>query len=225
MRLLIINPNSTEAMTRSIAAAARAVARPTTEITAKNPVGAPPAIQGPQDAAAAIPLAAALHRAECAAAPPDATIIACFDDPGLWEFKASAAHPVIGVGEAAYHAAALWGRRFSVVTSLSVAIPTIEANIAAHGFAARCAGVHAAGVPVLDFEFDKDNAEATLSAEIARRVAEDGCDSVVLGCAGMADLAGKLSARHGVPVIDGVAAAVGLAEAVAGLSAGLSAVA
>jgi len=56
-----------------------------------------------------------------------------------------------------------------------------------------------------------------LSAEIDRAIAEDGAEAIVLGCAGMAELAAALSRRHGLPVVDGVAAAVRLAEALVGL--------
>ncbi|MBX2853662.1 MAG: aspartate/glutamate racemase family protein [Rhodobacteraceae bacterium] len=212
MRLLIINPNSTAAMTESIADAARAVARSATQIIAKNPPDGPPAIQGREDGEASLPGLFALHAQETAAGHVDAAIIACFDDTGLWELKRDAPHPVIGIGEAGYHAAALSGRRFSVVTTLSVSVPILEENIATCGFAERCAKVRASEVPVLEFETNKEAATQRLSDEIARAVAEDGCDSVVLGCAGMADLAANLTDRFNLPVIDGVAAAVGFAE-------------
>ena len=56
-----------------------------------------------------------------------------------------------------------------------------------------------------------------LSAEIARALEDDHAEAIVLGCAGMADLAASLSAEFGVPVIDGVAAAVVLAEGLAAI--------
>lgn len=213
MRILVINPNTTAAMTKSIAAAARAAAGPGVEIRAVNPETGPAAIQGPADGAAALPGLFASFEAETAAGDVDAVVIACFDDTGLWELKARAAMPVLGIGEAGYHAAALLGRRFSVVTTLSVSVPVLERNLEQQGFAARCAKVRASEVPVLDFETNKAAAAEKLAAEADRAVREDGCDSIVLGCAGMADLAADLSTRVGRPVIDGVASAVALAEA------------
>ena len=56
---------------------------------------------------------------------------------------------------------------------------------------------------------------ARISAEIGRAIAEDRAEAIVLGCAGMTDLAASLSAEHGLPVIDGVAAAVAIAEGLA----------
>jgi allantoin racemase len=61
-----------------------------------------------------------------------------------------------------------------------------------------------------------------LRAEIARAVAEDRCEAIILGCAGMADLSRALAVEFGLPVIDGVAAAVRLVEAVVGLGLGTS---
>lgn len=222
MRLLIINPNTTAAMTESVASAARLAARPETEIVALNPSEGPPSIQGPEDGAAALPGLFALFEAEVIEKGGyDGLIVACFDDTGLLELKDKSPVPVIGIGEAGYHAAMLAGRKFSVVTTLAVSVPVLEENIARYGFASRCAKVRAAGVPVLDLEFARDAAEKKVVDEAARAVAEDGCDAIVLGCAGMADLARDMRVRFGIPVVDGVAAAVTLAEALA--SAGLGA--
>lgn len=207
MRILFINPNATVAMTDKIAAAARAVAAPDVEILARTNTAGPPSIQGVEDGDAAVPGLLA----EIAAAPPvNAIVIACFDDTGLAEARALAPCPVIGIGEAAYHAAELLGRPYSVVTTLSVSIPILEANVAAYGMA-RCVRVRASEVAVLDI----DGAEPRISAEIGRAIAEDGVGTIVLGCAGMADLPERLAVAHGVPVIDGVAAACGLARTLA----------
>lgn len=211
MRLSVINPNSTEAMTRAIGAAASAAARSATVVRAVNPWESPPAIQGPEDGDAALPGLFRVFGEETAAGA-DAAVIACFDDTGLWELRATAGIPVIGIGEAAYTAAMLAGRRFSVVTTLAVSIPVLEDNLTRYGFAARCARVRASGVPVLELEADPEGSAERVAAEIARAVAEDGIDAVVLGCAGMADLAARMAARFGLPVIEGVSAAVRLAE-------------
>ncbi len=223
MRLLVINPNTTAEMTESVAAAARLAARPGTEIVALNPPEGPASIQGPEDGAAALPGLFALFDAEVVEKGGyDGLIIACFDDTGLLDLKDRSPVPVIGIGEAGYHAAMLAGRLFSVVTTLAVSVPVLEENIARYGFASRCAKVRAAGVPVLDLEFAREVAERKVAEEAERAIAEDDCDAIVLGCAGMADLARDMRMRFGIPVVDGVAAAVTLAEALA--SAGLGAV-
>lgn len=213
MHILVINPNSTEAMTRSIEKAARAAAGSDTHITALNPSDTPPAIQGRQDGLAALPGLFRLFEDEVFSGAYDACVIACFDDTGLMALKRRSPIPVIGIGEAAFHAAMLVGTRFSVVTTLGVSIPVIEENLERYGFAQRCGKVRASEVGVLELEAAKVQSAEAIATEIAAAVVEDRADSIVLGCAGMADLALALSDRFHLPVIDGVAAAVAMAEA------------
>lgn len=210
MRVLVINPNSTASMTGGIVAAARAAAPPDLAIEGLTNAGAPPAIQGEADGRLAAPGVIAAS-AEARARGIAAVIIACFDDTALAEARAATALPVIGIGHAAFLAAALYGR-FSVITTLQVSVPVIEANIAAYGMAGACAGVHASGLPVLSLEADPGRAAETL-AKTARAAAKgDGASALVLGCAGMAPFGPAMYDASGLPAIDGVAAAVGLAR-------------
>jgi allantoin racemase len=211
MRILVINPNTTASMTEKIGIAASEVAGAGTEIVARNPETGPASIQGPEDGEAALPgLFAEIDKAN--GEDFDAVIIACFDDTGLYEARKRTTRPVIGIGEAGFHAATLIAGRFSVVTTLSVSVPVIEDNIVTYGFDKRCVRVRASEVPVLELERPGSDACQTISLEIATALKDDGVDAIVLGCAGMADLAHQLGLEHGVPVIDGVAAAVKLAE-------------
>jgi len=200
-------------MTEGIAAEAKLAAGPNTEIFAINPKHAPPAIQGAEDGEAALPHLIDLFDEIMAEQIFDAAIIACFDDTGLWELKQKSSTPVIGIGEASYIAAMLFARKFSVVTTLAVSVPVLEQNIADYGFASRCAKVRASDVPVLELETNPDGAIEKIEAEIAMALAEDDASAIVLGCAGMADLTVQLEGKFGVPVIDGVKAAIGLCEA------------
>jgi len=213
--ILVINPNSTASMTHKIAAAARAAAGPLSRITAINPLEGPAAIQGPADGEAALPGLFDIFEKSLKTDPSiSAVIIACFDDTGLWELKAGARVPVIGIGEAAYHVACVAAERFSVVTTLSVSVPVLQENLVRTGLSARCARVRASNVPVLELENPHSNARHRIEAEIETAIRHDGVGAIALGCAGMADLAHDLTARFKVPVIDGVASAVRLAEAV-----------
>lgn len=217
MHVVYINPNATEAMTDAIAAAAHA-ARPGLRVTGLTNRDGPPAIQGPEDGDAAIPgLLALLPKAQELGAA--AIVIACFDDTGLAEARAASPCPVLGIGQSAYVMATLLGLRFSVVTSLAVSVPVIEANLAATGFAANCASVRASGLPVLTIDEGAEATRARLAQEIRSARDADGAGAVVLGCAGMAALAPDLAARTGLRLIDGVAASAHLAAAVAGFAA------
>ena len=212
MLINIVNPNSTASMTVKIAAAARAVAAAGTEILAVNPQEGPRSIEGYYDEAMSLPgMLAEIAKGETAGV--DAHIIACFDDTGLEAARCLAGAPVIGIGEAAFHLASLIAHRFSVITTLSRSVAAIETNLMKYGLDRRCAKVRAAEVPVLALEDPRWNARREISAEIGRAKLEDRAGAIVLGCAGMADLAASLSLEHGLPVVDGVAAAVKLAEA------------
>ena len=223
MRLLIINPNTTASMTEKVGHAATLVASAGTEVVARNPATGPASIQGVEDGEAALPgLFEEIDKAEADPLGFDAIIIACFDDTGLYAARRRTKVPVVGIGEAAYHYAMLVAERFSVVTTLSVSIPVIQENIMRYGLSARCGKVRASNVPVLELERPGSVARETISDEIATALLHDNSDAIVLGCAGMADLAADLSARHNVPVVDGVAAAVKLAEGLVTMRLGTS---
>ncbi len=210
MRIRVINPNTTAAMTRTIARAAEEAAASGTVIDAATSPTGPVSIEGYFDEALSLPgLLIEIRKGEATGA--DAHVIACFDDTGLDAARQIAAGPVIGIGEAAYHAATLIANRFTVITTLARSIPALEHNLMKYGFERR-ATVRAAEVPVLALEDEGSDARARIDAEITRALAEDRAEAIVLGCAGMAKLARDLSAQHGCPVIDGVGAAVKLAE-------------
>src|SRR5208337_3316112 len=210
MRLVVVNPNTTASMTAKIGTAAKAVASPGVEVLAVNPDFGPPSIEGYFDEAFCVPgLLAEIAKAADA----DAFVVACFDDTGLEAARCATEAPVVGIGEAAFHMASLIADKFSVVTTLPRSIAPIEKNLVKYGLSARCAKVRAADVPVLALEEPGSDAARTIEAEIARALAEDGAEAIVLGCAGMTDLAHALEREAGVPVLDGVACAVSLAEA------------
>lgn len=214
MRLLVINPNTTASMTGKIGVAARKAASAGTEIVAVNPASGPASIEGYYDEALCVPGVLQLIQTAPAF---DAVIIACFDDTGLDAARCLTDRPVIGIGEAAYHFASLISNKFSVVTTLARSVPALEHNLQKYGLSARCSRVRSSEVAVLELEHPGSDACLRVSAEIGRAVAEDRAEAIVLGCAGMADLAESLSAEHGLPVLDGVACAVRLAEAMIGL--------
>jgi len=207
--ILVLNPNTTASMTAKIERAAIAVAAPDTRIRALNPKDGPVSIEGAYDDVFA---AAASLRALKAAPRADGYVIACFDDTGLDGARAMLDGPVVGIGEAAFHFACLVAHKFGVVTTLAQGVPVLERNLAAYGFANRCVRVAAAEVPVLALEEPGSAAAKKVEATARRLIEEEGAEAIALGCAGMADLAGRLSVSLGAPVIDGVASAVKLVE-------------
>lgn len=198
-------------MTDQVVAVARRAAAGAEVLGWTNHHG-PAAIQGAADGAAAVAGVLALLPAARAAAA-DVIVIACFDDTGLDAVRAAAHCPVIGIGQAAFHMAALMGHRFSVVTTLAVSVPVIDANIAAYGFGPICARVRPSGLPVLAVDQASPATMARLADEIALSAAQDGVTAVVLGCAGMAPLLSFLQPGTDLKLIDGVAASARLATA------------
>jgi allantoin racemase len=210
MHIRVINPNTTESMTALIEASARAVAGPGTTVDAVNPSMGPASIESHYDEALAVPgLLAEIAAGERRGV--DGYVVACFGDPGLDAAREIAAGPVVGIAEAAMHAATLLGRGFSVVTTLARTRGRALDLAERYAPSGACKGVYACDIPVLDLE--RDPASFKRVVDLARAALEnDGSDVIVLGCAGMADLCAAATAELGVPVVDGVAAATVLVQ-------------
>jgi allantoin racemase len=212
MRILVVNPNTTASMTGKIGAAAARAASPGTEIVALNPRTGPVSIEGYYDEAISVPGLLDVLRAN---ADVDGVVVACFDDTGLDAARCLTTAPVIGIGEAGFHFASVLSNKFSVVTTLSRSVPAIEHNLVRYGLAHRCARVRASDVPVLDLEKGDSGSRAKIAREIRLAIDEDRAEAIVLGCAGMTDRAASFAAEFGLPVLDGVACAIALAESIA----------
>ena len=216
MKLLLINPNTSSGMTAGIASAAREVAAPGTVVVARQPGFGPASIEGHfEETVAAAGVATLAHAAQ--GEDFDATVIACFGDPGLDAARELLAGPVLGIAEAAFHAASLIASGFSVVTTMTRTCGIAERLVLRYGFERSCRGINGTDIPVLALETCGDETLAQIEAAARAALARDRSEAIVLGCAGMARLCRTLQQRLGVPVIDGVAAAVKLAEALAAL--------
>lgn len=214
MKIMIINPNTTASMTEKMAQAARKVAAPGTELIATQPADGPVSIESHFDEAISVIGVLDTIREHQA----DAYVIACFGDPGLLAARELTAAPVLGIAEAAFHVASMISTRFSVVTTLARTGIIAEHLLDQYGFASHCRKVRATDLPVLALEEDNDSAYEHLYQECLLAQKEDQIGAIVLGCGGMADMAERLTEALGMPVIDGVTAAVKFAEALVGLN-------
>lgn len=216
MKILVINPNTSSAMTEAIAQASRDVAAPGTEIVAVQPSFGPLSIEGHFDEAwGAAGVAEQAHLAR--SWQPDGTIIACFGDPGLEAAREALRGPVIGIAEAAFQAASLVAEGFSVVTTMTRTCGIAEHLVQRYGFEHQCRGVHGTDIAVLKLEDCPPETVAQIEDAARHALAHDRSSAIVLGCAGMAPLCRELSHRLGVPVIDGVSVAIKWAESLAAL--------
>ena len=208
-KICIINPNTTKAMTHKIDLTAKNFANVDTEIISVEPNIGPESIEGYYDEAFCIPgLIEEINNNINA----DGYIIACFDDTGLDAVRSITDKPVIGIGEAAYHVASIVSGNFSVITTLSRSINPLKHNLKKYGLFEKCVSISAIEVPVLDLEeISNDNLDK-LNKGIEKTILEDNSEAIILGCAGVSNLAKDLELNHGLPVIEGVSSAVVLIE-------------
>lgn len=209
MAVILINPNSTELMTQNALAAAR-VAAPDVEFDGWTSLKGPPSIEGPEDGAVAVPpLLDLVRMADNGGA--DAIIIACFDDTGLVEAQSIARCPVIGIGQASFVMASLFGGKAGVVTTVPEAVPVIQGNIAMHGLDHVVGQVIASGVQVL--AIDHEPGVAAQGFIVAADHLDADVDTIILGCAGTVSILNAVRAAVDKRVIDGVWAAARLCRA------------
>lgn len=216
MRILLINPNTSQGMTDAIAHAARAVTASGTEIVAVQPSFGPVSIESHFDetiAAAGVAEQVRLSRDRR----PDAVVVACFGDPGLDAARELTDAPVLGIAEAAFQAASMLATGFSVVTTMSRTCIMAERLVQRYGMAHQCRGIHGTDIPVLNLECCDERTLQQIEDAARAAISQDRSGAIVLGCAGMAPLCAELSQRLGVPVIDGVSVAVKFAESLASL--------
>jgi len=215
MRILLLNPNTTETVTdRLYQAGIKAAAAGTTLIPLTAPRGVPyiaTRAEAQIGGAVALEMLAEHHRSA------DAAILAAFGDPGLLGARELFDIPVVGMAEAAMLTACMLGRRFAIVTFATALVPWFEDCVEMHGLSGRCAGVRMLDEPFRSIDDVQEEKEALLVDLCNRTIASTGADVVILGGAPLAGLAEKVRERIPVPVVDQVQAAVKQAEALVAL--------
>jgi allantoin racemase len=211
MRVLVINPNASVEMSDVIREQLHAVARPDVQVDVVNPPGAPPAIESALDEAACVPPMLTLVKGAQGQGY-DAVVIACFSDPGLDAAREATDLPVVGIQDAAMHLAAQLGYRFSVLTTLAHRAPVREIAALKAGLDRRLASCRPLDLPVLETVQNREQVVQKIVNVGRQCIREDGAEVLVLGCAGLGDLAQRASALLGVPVVDPNAAALKLCE-------------
>jgi allantoin racemase len=211
MRLLLANPNTTQAVTDTIAAAARAAAGPQTEIVPATARFGGRVIGTRTEMAIAEHAAVDMLAREAAGC--DAVIIGASTDSGLRAAREMLAVPVLGLTESALHVACLTGGRFGAITLSRRSAHPLREMIAAYGLAGRCGGVRAAEATPLDLLHAPERVAALLVAEAQDLIARESVDVIVLIGAVMAAMPARVQPQLAVPAIEGVSCAVALAEA------------
>ncbi|MFC9359737.1 aspartate/glutamate racemase family protein [Rhodococcus sp. NPDC057014] len=215
MRILVVNVNTTTSITDAIAKQAEAAAAPGTEIVGLTPEIGAESVEGNFESyLAAI---AVMDRVRSYREPYDAVIQAGYGEHGREGLQELLDVPVVDITEASASIAMMLGHKYSVVTTLDRTVPLIEDRLRLAGLDAKCASVRASGLPVLALETDPERTIEAIVDEAEAAVREDKAEVICLGCGGMAGLDDRIRERTGVPVVDGVSAAVKLAESLVGL--------
>jgi Asp/Glu/hydantoin racemase len=205
--LFVINPNSTEAVTRGIDRACtplRMAGAPRIECVTL--AAGPPGIQSQRDVDGVVaPMLRLIAELDPRAA---AFVIACFSDPGLHSARETTRQPVLGIMECGILTALTLGQRFGVIAILPTSIPRHLRTINAMGVSSRLANERAVGLPVVELADEAKTSGRMI--EVGRALAADGANSIVMGCAGMAQYRDRVEQAAGVPVVEPTQAAVAM---------------
>lgn len=207
--IYVINPNSSEAVTRGIDAAVtplRSVDGP--RIACLSLSEGPPGIQSQRDVDGVI--APLLRRAAELEDDAAAFVVACFSDPGLHALREQSSHPVLGIAECGVLTALTLGQRFGVIAILPTSIPRHLRYFGAMGMMQRLAGDLAIGLGVAELADDERTFGRMVQVGQTLRDAH-GADVLVMGCAGMARFRASLEQAVGLPVVEPTQAAVAMA--------------
>ena len=207
-KILVINPNSTEAVTRGIDEACDALRMSgAPQIECMTLKEGPPGIETQQHVDGVVsPLLNLVREKKDYAA----YVIACYSDPGLHTLREATRKPVLGISECGILTALTLGQKFGVIAILQKSIPRHLRYMGALGVMDRLAGELPVGLPVVELS----NGEKTLKKmiEVGRRLREEhGADVIVMGCAGMARYREPLQEAVGIPVVEPTQAAVAMA--------------
>jgi allantoin racemase len=215
MRILFVNPNTSDSFTEKIQHIAQQYAAPDTEVVAVNPASGPRSIESIYDEllSASGTLEVAIKHLDQF----DAFVIACYSDhPAVYALREITDKPVLGIADASMYLACMLGYKFSIVTTNDEWGPLLWDAVKHFGLADRCASVRTTGMAVLALESGEQDTTAQIRETARKAVEQDGAEVICLGCAGMTGLDKELEAALGVPVIDGVVGALKLLEGMLG---------
>ncbi|MBR2816676.1 MAG: hydantoin racemase [Reyranella sp.] len=210
MKILVANPNTSAGVTDRLVASGRLVASPGTELLPMTAPRGVPYIA--TRAEAAIGGAVMLEMLAERRGTFDAAICAAFGDPGLGGARELFDFPVVGMAEAAMLAACMLGRSFGIVSFSRSLEPWFAEIVAWHGLSGRCAAIATLDEAFRSIDEVQEEKEQVLIDLANRTVADRGADVVILAGAPLAGLANKIADRVPVPLVDGIQAAVMMAE-------------
>jgi allantoin racemase len=210
MKILVANPNTSIGVTDRLVAAGELVASPGTELLSMTAQRGVPFIA--TRAEATIAAAAVLEMLAERRGDIDAAIVAAFGDPGLGGARELFDFPVVGMAEAAMLTACMLGRSFGIVSFSRSLEPWFAEIVAWHGLSSRCAAIRTLDEGFRSIDDVQEEKEQVLIDLVLRTIKDDDADVIILAGAPLAGLANKIKDRVPVPLVDGIQAAVTMAE-------------
>lgn len=204
MNLLVLNPNTSEAMTEDIRRTVERVRSAETSVTVTAPDFGPEALESFYDyTLSGFGICRLLEKEKDSY---DGILIACYGDPGLYAAKELCSCPVLGIAETSMAMSLLMGSRFSILTASEKAVPMMENMVFQYGLQDRLAGIFSINMSVIDAESDQNKTVQRL-IETGKKAVSKGAEVLILGCAGMTGFGGPVGRALGVPVVDPVESA------------------
>ena len=216
MKIMVINPNTSESMTEHIRKEVEKIKRADTRLSVLCPDKGPETVESAYDEAYAIPPTLELVK-KANREGYDAIILACFSDPGLEAAREVSKIPVVGIEESTLHMAAMLGARFSIMTPRKQRIPMRREHVHLRGLSHFLASVRSLDLSVADTDRYPEKTKQRVFEVAQKAVEEDGAEVIILGCAGMAGYAPELESKLGVKVLDPSAVALKVTEAMVDL--------
>lgn len=213
MKLLVVNPNTSDVVLKVIVDSARRSALSTTKIIGMHAPNGTRNIDCSYGDYMSAPHMIEAIRRKVAEEKPNAVVLAGFGNVGIFALKEILDIPVVSISEASMAMACLLGHRFSTLTMLEQFIPYQEDLVRLYGFDSKCASVRAININVEEAATDRERTLRDLSVQVKTIVKEDRAEVIILACAGLCGYDLDLSKMAGIPIIDPVVAGVKTAEA------------
>lgn len=215
MRVLIINSNTNQSITSELYRNAVRIASPETEVAVTGAEWGVDTIEGACDAAyGALATIRALEKKKDDF---DAFIIACYSDPGLYACRELTDKPVLGIAQCSMLAAAALGNKFSILSPLPRMKPALENLVRYYRLEGLCASVRTIEENVMDSYTNRTASNEAFAEQGLLAAKEDGAEVLCLGGAIFAGRDQEIAQLTGLPCIDGVSAALKMAEMYVGL--------
>lgn len=200
---IVVNPNTSDWMTKIIDQSASGVFEPPWKFDTRKPSGGMESIETLfESSLAVVTILDLLGEMEDS----DGVVVACFSDPGLFELREILDVPVVGIAESGFLTACMISFKFGVLGGSQKDIPWMESLLWKYGLEKRCSGIQPMGSEGILSENDPEATRRNL-LNSARLLVDGGAECLILGCAGWGGHRKAIEARYDVPVIDPVEAA------------------